>query len=187
MPLVNCSRINSYVGIPIWSHPSAGDKSAIFSYYFDLFNSLWFTKISLMQNHLRKSSNNTLASLVCEIKSNLDKTVHFIVEETHRLHNAVTELDIAKLTSCFFKFFITRPLVITMLRYLAFFLTSWMDLLIHTKHNLLMSNNLDQIWFWKNIPITFFTRVYYGLWWFIMMSLRRTQSPIVLVLDTLDS
>ena len=29
-----------------------------------------------------------------------------------------------------------------------------MDLLIHTKHNLLMSNNLDQIWFWKNIPIT---------------------------------
>ena len=45
-----------------------------------------------MQNHLRKSSNNTLDSLVCEIKSNLDKTVHFIVKETHRLHHA--ELDI---------------------------------------------------------------------------------------------
>ena len=30
-----------------------------------------------------------------------------------------------------------------------------MDLLIYTKHNLLMSNKLDQIWFWKNIPITF--------------------------------
>ena len=30
-----------------------------------------------------------------------------------------------------------------------------MDLLIHTKHNLLISNNLDKIWFWKNIPITF--------------------------------
>ena len=27
--LVNCPRINSYVGIPIWSNPSAGDKSAI--------------------------------------------------------------------------------------------------------------------------------------------------------------
>ena len=107
-----------------------------------------------MQNHICKSSNSTLASLVCEIKSNLDKTVHFIVKETHRLHNAVTELDIAKLTSCFFQCFISRPLVITMLRYLAL-LTSPMDLLIHTKHNLLMSNNLDQIWFWKNIPITF--------------------------------
>ena len=30
-----------------------------------------------------------------------------------------------------------------------------MDLLIHTKHNLLISNNLDQMRFWKNIPITF--------------------------------
>ena len=30
-----------------------------------------------------------------------------------------------------------------------------MDLLIHIKHNLLISNNLDQIWFWKKIPITF--------------------------------
>ena len=78
-------------------------------------------KNSLMQNHLRKSSNNTIASLVCEIKSNLDKTVHFIVKETHRLHNAVTELDIAKLTSCFFQCFIFRSLVITMLRYLALF------------------------------------------------------------------
>ena len=55
-----------------------------------------------MQNHIRKSSNNTLASLVFEIKRNLDKTVRFIVKETHRLHNAVTELDIPKLTSCFF-------------------------------------------------------------------------------------
>ena len=74
-----------------------------------------------MQNHIRKSSNNTFASLVCEIKNNLDKTVRFIVKETHRLHNAVTELDIAKLTWCFFQCFITRPLVITMPRYLALF------------------------------------------------------------------
>ena len=29
-----------------------------------------------------------------------------------------------------------------------------MDLLIHIKHNLLISNNLDQIWFWKKIPTT---------------------------------
>ena len=29
------------------------------------------------------------------------------------------------------------------------FLTSWMDLLIHTKHNLLICNNPDQISFWK--------------------------------------
>ena len=36
-----------------------------------------------------------------EIKSNLGKIVHFIVKETHRLHNSVTELDMAKLlTSC---------------------------------------------------------------------------------------
>ena len=74
-----------------------------------------------MQNHLRKSSNNTLDTLVCKIKSYLDKTVHFVVKETHRLHNAVTELDIAKLTPCFFQCFITRPQVITMLRYLALF------------------------------------------------------------------
>ena len=84
-------------------------------------------KNSLMQNHLRTSSNNTLASLDCEIKCNL--------ENWHQC-------------------FITRPLVITMLRYLAL-LTSSMDLLIHTKHNLLMVNNIDQIWFWKTIPITF--------------------------------
>ena len=105
-----------------------------------------------MQNHLRKSSNNTLDSLLCKIKRYLDKTVHLIVKETHRLHNAVTELDIAKLTPCFFQCFITRPLVITMLRYLAFLSSS---IFLHTKHNLLMSNNLDQIWFWKNFPITF--------------------------------
>ena len=74
-----------------------------------------------MQNDIRKSSNNTLASPVCEIESYLGNTVHFIVKETHRLHNAVTELDIATLTSCFFQCFITRPLVITMLRYLALF------------------------------------------------------------------
>ena len=74
-----------------------------------------------MQNHLRKSSNNTLTSLVCEIESMLDKTVHFIVKEAHRLHNAVTEPDSAKLTSCFFQWFITQPLVISMLRYLALF------------------------------------------------------------------
>ena len=78
-------------------------------------------KISLMQNDIRKSSSDTLASPVCGIKSNLGKTVHFIVKATHRLHNAVTELDIAKLTSYFFQCFITRPLVITMLKYLAFF------------------------------------------------------------------
>ena len=30
-----------------------------------------------------------------------------------------------------------------------------MDLLIHTKHNILITNYLDEIWFWKNIPITF--------------------------------
>ena len=53
-------------------------------------------------NHIHKSSNNTLVSPFCEIKSNLDKIVHFIVKETQHLHNAVTELDIAKLTSCFF-------------------------------------------------------------------------------------
>ena len=58
-------------------------------------------KNSLMQNHFRKSSNNTLTSLVCEIKSNLDKTLHFIVKETHCLHDAVTELDIIKLTFFF--------------------------------------------------------------------------------------
>ena len=74
-----------------------------------------------MLSDILKSSNSTLASPVSEIKSNLGKTVHFIVKETHRLHNAMTELDIAKLTSCFFQCFITRPLVITMLRYLALF------------------------------------------------------------------
>ena len=58
-----------------------------------------------MLSDILKSSNSTLASPVSEIKSNLGKTVHFIVKETHRLHNAVIELDIAKLTSCFFSMF----------------------------------------------------------------------------------
>ena len=30
-----------------------------------------------------------------------------------------------------------------------------MDILVYIKHNLLISNNLDHIWFWKKIPITF--------------------------------
>ena len=74
-----------------------------------------------MQHNIRKSLNNTLASPVREIESNLGKIAHFIVKETHRLHNSVTELDMAKLTSCLFQCFITRPLQITALRYLALF------------------------------------------------------------------
>ena len=74
-----------------------------------------------MQNDIRKSWNNTLASPVREIKSNLGRIAHFIVKETHRLHNSVTELDMAKLTSCFIQGFITRPLLITALRYFALF------------------------------------------------------------------
>ena len=74
-----------------------------------------------MQNNIRKLWNNTLVSPVHEIKSNLGKIAHFIVKEIHRLHNSVTELDKAKLTSRPFQCFITRPLLITALRYLALF------------------------------------------------------------------
>ena len=74
-----------------------------------------------MQNNMRKSWNNTIASPVCVIKINLGKIGHFIVKETHRLHNSVTELDIAKLASRFFQCFTTQPLLITAIRYLAFF------------------------------------------------------------------
>ena len=91
-----------------------------------------------MQNEIRKSWNNALASPVREIKGNLDKTAHFIAKETHCPHNSVTELDMAKLTSCLFQCFITRLLLITALRYLV--------------RNLLISNNLDEIWFWKKTP-----------------------------------
>ena len=141
MSLVNCSRINPYVDIPIWSYPLAVNKSANFAYYFHLFNSIQFTKISLIQNDIRKSWNNTLASPVREIKSNLGKIAHFIVKEIHRLHNSVTELDTAKLTSCLFQ-------CLALFNFLN-------GSLMHTKHNLSISNNLDEIWFWKNIPITF--------------------------------
>ena len=65
-----------------------------------------------MQNDIRKSWNKTFASPVLEIKSNLDKIAHFIVEETHRLHNLVTELVIAKFISSCFQCFITRSLLI---------------------------------------------------------------------------
>ena len=58
-----------------------------------------------MQNDIRKSRNNTLASHICEIKGYLNKIVHFMVEENHRLHNSVAEFDIAKLTSRFFSIF----------------------------------------------------------------------------------
>ena len=106
-----------------------------------------------MQNDIRKSWNNTPGSPVREIESNLGNIAHFIVKETHRLHNSVTEPDMTKLTSCFFQCFITRPLLPRLDTW--HFLTSSMDLLIHTKRNLLIYNNFDQIWFWKNIPITF--------------------------------
>ena len=43
-----------------------------------------------MQNNFRKSLKNTLASPICEIKSNLGTIAHFIVKETHRLHNSIT-------------------------------------------------------------------------------------------------
>ena len=74
-----------------------------------------------MQNNIKKSWNNTLASPVRETKSNLGKIAHFVVKEIHRLHNSVTEPDTAKLTSSLFQCFITRPLLITALRYLALF------------------------------------------------------------------
>ena len=96
-------------------------KILFFSYYFHLFNSLWFTKISLMQSNIRKSLNNTLASPVRELNNNLGKIAHIILKETHRPHNSVTKLDMANVTSCFFQCFITRPLLITGLRYLALF------------------------------------------------------------------
>ena len=72
-----------------------------------------------MQNDIRKSRNNTLASPICDVKGHLDKIVHLMVKENHRLHNSVAELDIAKLTSRFFQYLITSPLMITALRYLT--------------------------------------------------------------------
>ena len=72
-----------------------------------------------MQNIIRKSWNNKLPSPVYVIKSKLGKIAHFIVKETHRLHHSVTEFDITKLTSCFLQCFMTQPLLITALRYLA--------------------------------------------------------------------
>ena len=74
-----------------------------------------------MQNNI-KNKNNTLASPVHEIKSDLGKIAHFIVKETHRLLNSVTFGDMAKLASCFVQCFITRPLLITALRYPALFI-----------------------------------------------------------------
>ena len=67
-----------------------------------------------------------------------------------------------------------------------------MDLLIHTKHNLLISNNLDEIWFWKNIPITFHrgvdhTVIAYYLcnfhckeiyWWTLRCILKHTSTHV---------
>ena len=54
-----------------------------------------------MQNDMRKSRNSTLALPLCENKGYLDKIVHFMGKENHRLHNSVAELDMAKLTSRF--------------------------------------------------------------------------------------
>ena len=107
-----------------------------------------------MQNDIRKSRNNTLISPIREIKSDLGKIVPFIVKETHRLHNSVTELDMAKLALCFFQCFNSRPPLITALRYLAL-LNFLNGSLTHTKRNLLISNNLDQIWFWKTFLLLF--------------------------------
>ena len=100
-------------------------------------------------------SENHETTRVRKIKSNLGEIAHSTVKETHRLHNSVTEFDMAKL-SYFYRFFITRALLIDIWH----FLTSSMDLLIHTKRNLLISNNLDQIWLWKKHSDYIFTEVY---------------------------
>ena len=55
-------------------------KMIIFAHHFHLFNWVWFTKTSLMQNNIRKLWNKILATGVCKIKSNLGKIVHFILK-----------------------------------------------------------------------------------------------------------
>ena len=60
-----------------------------------------------------------LHHLFLTFKGYLDKIVHFMVKEKHRLHNSVAELEIAKLTPRFFQYLITSPLMITALRYLT--------------------------------------------------------------------
>ena len=75
---------------------SNGDIIVSFS-----FNHMWFAKISLVPHDIRYSWHNTFASLVHWMKYNLDRVVYFLVKRNHRFRNSVTELNIAKLTSCY--------------------------------------------------------------------------------------
>ena len=94
---------------------------------------------------------------VLEIKNNFGKIVNFIVEETHRRHNLLTELDMAKLTSCFFQCFTTRPLLITALKYLEVFNFP------NESFNTYQTQSIDIWWsrsFWIKHSDYFFTWVY---------------------------
>ena len=49
----------------VWSHYFSDNEYATSCLSFSLINYIQFAKISLMQNDIRKSWNNTLASLIC--------------------------------------------------------------------------------------------------------------------------
>ena len=55
--LVNCSRINPYMLTSLFNQfLKLLIKMLIIAYHFHLFNSIWLTKILLMQNNIRKSA-----------------------------------------------------------------------------------------------------------------------------------
>ena len=107
-----------------------------------------------MQNDIRKSWNNALALPVINLKviwvklrilkskkptASMIRWPNLSSQNWHRAF-----VNVSSLGPCWYSRLDTWH-----------FLTSSMDLLIHTKHNLLISDDLDQIWCWKNIPITF--------------------------------
>ena len=80
MPLANCSGINTFVDIYIWSYPNAGNTNAAFSLLFSLIELYVIYENVTYAKHYQKSWNNILASSVYGIKGNLRNIVHFVAK-----------------------------------------------------------------------------------------------------------
>ena len=59
-------------------------------------------KCHLCKIRYKNHDTTPLPHLFVKVNVILNKIMYFIVKQIHRLHNSLTELDITKLTSCFF-------------------------------------------------------------------------------------
>ena len=143
MSLGNCSKINPWVDIHIWSYFVVVRKGHFLPIVFIIW--LYITCANICKITSENHETTPLVHLLVKLKGiwvklcilEWNETTTFIIQGP-------------KLTSCFFQCFITRRLLITTLRYLVFF-KFLMDLLRHVKHDLSISYSLNQVSSWKRL------------------------------------